>query len=417
MFLLHHITALSLSPLWTRPEALALTNHPLLVQIGTGQLPAGSFRRCLLARTAIVEGLEAAAAVACSGNFVTAPAAECLSLLAQERVRCQQDADEWWASAVAAGKSIELPASEVAGKSAMIPLGSSFHPSFPLPLPTCARPHPIVVGVRCYGCGGTHYNVDCPEELTVSSEATALASQLRGSRTLAAASVVLRDLCFAHATLREAQLDGGDAYGGWVEAHSQRWLRLADACDGALEAAATLQGDTAAAAIEEARAARSLLFALIDSEASTAGLRARGGAGAEEGATEGADADERTYMSLQEAREAIEAVAPGFLEQHDRNARFLREEVLGASGPARAAAVSQAGQKASAVDKAAAYLRAKRAASGRKPSAAATAALLAARPGPKQAAAKTFLEARKRQQAAAEYLAAQQRQESRDSDA
>ena len=87
------------SPLWSRPDSLRLTNHPLIVQLGTSNLPKGSFNRCLLAREAIVAGLEAAAATACSGSTVSSEAATLLSLLADERIRSTIDADEWLAAA------------------------------------------------------------------------------------------------------------------------------------------------------------------------------------------------------------------------------------------------------------------------------------------------------------------------------
>ena len=53
---------------WTRAEALALANHPLVIQLGTGVLPAGSANRLMLARAAVVEGLESAAANAAASS-------------------------------------------------------------------------------------------------------------------------------------------------------------------------------------------------------------------------------------------------------------------------------------------------------------------------------------------------------------
>ena len=116
-------------------------------------------------------------------------------------------------------------------------------------------------------------------------------------------------------------------------------------------------------------------------------------------------------LSLEEARERIEAVEPGFQASQDKNAQFVREQVLGA--PPRAPTTATA-SKASAAEKAAAYLKAKQAASGQPVSAAAAAklqdaqaALLArkgAGGGAKAAAAAKYLEMRRKQQAAEAYL-------------
>ena len=115
-------------------------------------------------------------------------------------------------------------------------------------------------------------------------------------------------------------------------------------------------------------------------------------------------------MSLQEARVALDQVEPGFLDAQDKNAHFLKTEVLGATTASDAPpALGASERRAAAVDKAAAYLKAKQAAGKTKEAPElrdAQAALLAAQKGPKQAAAKQFLELRKKQQAAAAYLAA-----------
>jgi len=377
---------LALSPLWTRPQGLMLANHPLIVQLGTGALPMGSFNRCLLAREALLEGLEASAASSCSGDAVSPEAAQLLSMAADESARCTRDASLWLETAAGAGRSIELPAEEVAA------------------------------GVRCYTCGGTHYNIDCPETAAAPPEALALAGFLKSARTLAAASAVLRDLSFASNTLLKAGLTGGDAYSACVAAHAQRCGELADACDRTLAAAGTLEdtaSDSARLALDETRLARSLLFALVDSECGTAGLK------------DSSCGDGDGGMSLREAREAIEAVEPGFLQEQDRNAAFLRETLLQPSdtpnsdAPAAAAGpTSAARRQEQRVDAAAAYLKAKQAAA-RQPIAKeaastlqdAKAAALASRPGPQQGAAKRFVEVRKKQQAAAAYLARKKQQQ------
>ena len=121
-------------------------------------------------------------------------------------------------------------------------------------------------------------------------------------------------------------------------------------------------------------------------------------------------------VSLQEARERLEAIEPGFLQSQDKNAQFLKEEVLGAqgqkTGSPTATAAGKMGKKAAAVDAAAAYLAAKQAAQQPVGSSAAAAlrdaqaALAASKGGPKQAAAKTYLAMRSKQKAAEAYLAA-----------
>jgi len=308
--------------------------------------------------------LESAAATACSGRGgVTAEAAEYLSLIADEKSRCERDHDGWRDAATAAGRTIELPESEVAS------------------------------GVRCYTCDGTHYNVDCPDSATAPPEALALSSFLKSS-SLSASAIVLRDIGFAHTTLMKAGLDGGDAYKACVRAHAERCMRLADACDRAVATGGDGEKETA----------RSLLYAVVDGESGVAGLKDGG--------------EDGSFMSLQEARERIEDVAPGFLASQDRNAKFLKETVLGGSAaatdaPAAATVTESAAKKQAArVDAAAAYLKAKQASQqpvGKDAQAAlqdSRAALLTGKAGPKQAAAQTYLALRKKQQAADAYLQA-----------
>ena len=382
------------SPTLLRSEALALTNHPLVVALGVGNLPAGSANRLLLARAAVIEGLEAGAANA-AANAESEATLSLLSLVNAEKQRCEADAEEWLASAAAAGITIDLPAAEVDA------------------------------GVRCYSCGGLHYNVDCPDEASVAPEATALAGALRAG-SLAASATVLHSLCFAVLTLQRAGLDGGDAYRGLVGVHAVRLVELADACDLALEAVSGGSSDVGgeggsggggggtgggggggggggngndALAAAEASTASSLLYALVDSESGTAGLKS---AAAADGAGE-------AVMSLQDAREKIEAVESGFLQTQDRNAQFLREEVLGAKAVV-APPASSAQRKAAATDAAAAYLAAKRA-GGQPVGKDAAAAIAAKGGGPKAQAAAKYLALRKKQQAAEAYLAARKKAE------
>ena len=107
-----------------------------------------------------------------------------LELLTEERDACSTTHGEWRSAADAAGQTIDLPQSE------------------------------IDAGVRCYNCGGLHYNVDCPDELAVSSSFQALVGYLRGSSSLAGASTVLRDLSFAVTTLARAGLDAPETGSG-----------------------------------------------------------------------------------------------------------------------------------------------------------------------------------------------------------
>ena len=361
----------SLSSDRSHSAALSLVNHPLAVQLGTGALPRGSFDRCMLARRALLQSLEACAARAVSSEKVTPAAALLFSTVAKEVASIDADAAHWASEATSAGQTIDLPAEEVAA------------------------------GVKCYVCGGNHYNIDCPDELSVSGEAQALASFLRAASP-AASATVLRDLAFVHKTLLRAGLDGGRAYGGVVRVHAERWTAMAEQYD-------ALESDGAPAA--EIETARALLFAAVDAEGGVAGLKDAPGVAS-------------GSLSLEAAREAIERVEPGFLAQQDRNAAFVRERVLGsppqaAPGGARSPGPRSPGPpeglvnaKAKAkLDKAADYLRAKQASSGAVGKDAA--AVLAAKgpAGAKQAAAKRYLELRGKQQKAAAYLAARKRAE------
>ena len=252
MLQLLYVASVSSLSAWTRP--LALANHPLVLFFGTGRLPRGSFERCLLARSAILEGLEASAkadqakaALSDDSNWEAATSS-LLELLAEEREACLRKHDEWREAADAAGQTIDLPQSE------------------------------IDAGVRCYVCGGIHYNVDCPEELAVSSNVQALVGYLRGASSLAGASTVLRDLSFAATTLSRAGLDGGKPFRAVLAAQSDALPALAAACDRAYEASSSRTsssgGDSTARASEEASTSRSLLFAAVDSESATSGLQA-----------------------------------------------------------------------------------------------------------------------------------------------
>ena len=357
---------------WSRASGLAFVNHPLVVQLGTGALPLGVFSRCLLGREVVLAALEQCAE--------STP--ELRGLLAAESASCGSDHAAWLDQAAAAGKTIELP------------------------------PDEIEAGVRCYSCGGTHYNVDCPKDASASPAANALASYLRDCSTLAAPAAIFRTMGWSHNTLLKAGLDGGNAYRGWVRAHASRWTLIADACDAAL---ASVPQESIME--EEAMTATSLLYAFVDAEAGVSGLLDK--------VSEG--------MTLREGREKLEEVEPGFLATQDRNAAFLKEQVLGQQlktappGAAAVAVAAAAGSRAGAdsgaktaaakLQAAQAYLDAKRAAGKSSPgSNDAAAAIRAARaasgpPGKAQTGAKVFLEQRRKQQAAAAYLAEKKRKQ------
>ena len=110
-------------------------------------------------------------------------------------------------------------------------------------------------------------------------------------------------------------------------------LSLRKEVEAAADASAQRAALVASITTQGKEMARALLFAAVDSEATEAGLtEAAPGAGG--------------LLSLQAAREAIDAVAPGFLDQQDRNAQFVRDAVLGAApsppAPPTASAVERA---------------------------------------------------------------------------
>ena len=303
--------------LWAsnRGELLNLLNHPLQIQLATGDLPYGSFLRLCEDRATILDGLVAAAG--------TSPAA---AGLAAARTANGDAVAALRSAAAAAGKSIEAD------------------------------------GVACYGCGGPHLNMDCPDELAPSNAARALAAVVRTSggaaslagvgdypSSLAAVAAVTRAYGWACATALDAEL-GPSAYDGWLEAHGAAFSAVGAAAERALDGAC----DDAEAARPAYVAALSALYNYVDAEASTAGLKGSGAA-------------------LEDARRGLDAVEPGFLAAQDRNANFvsdLKRELVGgadarekAAGDKMAAAAAYLAKKGGAPGdaraKAAAYLAAK----------------------------------------------------------
>ena len=266
-----------------RSERLNLLNHPLQIQLATGALPYGSFVRLCNDRGTILDAVRSAAAAA---------GADVLSDVSEA------EAKAWLDAAEAAGKTI-----------------STGDPS-----------------IKCYACGGDHLNVDCPDDVTVTGPARAVAAVLRSYSGAEAATGVLAACEYGWAcdTLLEAGL-GETPYAGWLTSH-------ADSLNKASAAVAPLVDAADRDAVDASYvAALSALFNFVDSEASTAGLKGAG-------------------EDLEDARRKLDALEPGFLDQQDRNANFVSATLKAQ------AAKSSAGAKK--MDAAAAYLAAKRKAAG-----------------------------------------------------
>ena len=268
-----------------RSERLNLLNHPLQIQLATGALPYGSFVRLCHDRGTILDAVRSAAAAAGA------------DVLSAEVSEAQETAKAWLETAEAAGKTI-----------------STGDPS-----------------IKCYACGGDHLNVDCPDDLTVTGPARAVAAVLRSYSGAEAATGVLAvcEYGWACDTLLKAGFE--TPYAGWLRAH-------ADSLNAAAAAVVPLVDAADRDAVDASYvAALSALFNFVDSEASTAGLK---GAGAD----------------LEAARRKLDALEPGFLEAQDRNANFVAATLKAQ------AAKSSAGAKK--MDAAAAYLAAKKAKAG-----------------------------------------------------
>ena len=94
-----------------RPEFLNVLNHPLQLQLATGDLQLGAFQRLILDRAAMFEGLGVATAS--------------LPEIKGELLECnhKEEALTWLEAAQQAGKTIVLP------------------------------------DIQCYNCGGDHLNI------------------------------------------------------------------------------------------------------------------------------------------------------------------------------------------------------------------------------------------------------------------
>ena len=265
-----------------RSERLNLLNHPLQIQLATGALPYGSFVRLCHDRCTILDAVRSAAAAA---------GAEVLGDVSEA------EAKAWLETAEASGKTI-----------------STGDPS-----------------IKCYACGGDHLNVDCPDDLTVTGPARAVAAVLRSYSGAEAATGVLAacEYGWACGTLLEAGFE--TPYAGWLTNHANALNKASAAVAPLVDAADRESVDAAYVA------ALSALFNFVDSEASTAGLKGAG-------------------EDLEAARTKLDALEPGFLEAQDRNANFVA-----ATLKAQAEKSSSGAKK---MDAAAAYLAAKKAKGG-----------------------------------------------------
>jgi hypothetical protein len=164
---------------------------------------------------------------------------------------------------------------------------------------------------------------------------------------LGAAAPLLRTMGWMHATLLAAGLDGGAPFNGWVQSHATRWEAMADQldttfglCRDALDEGAVglamggaLSDVECAVALREAQTSSSLLHAvfgaelgaelgeeLADGERDGEGSLTGRDDGSEAAAAEGSERQQalqgsERQQALQAAREAIEAVVPGYLEE------------------------------------------------------------------------------------------------------
>lgn len=280
----------------SRAQMLDLLNHPLQIQLATGDLPLGSFLRLVRDRLVLMEGIRAVLPL---GSFPEED--DAIGIRAHHT-----EAVAWLQSAEACGKTI------------------------------AARP-----GITCYTCGGNHLDIDCPDDSGQESSQSVLAlnSVLR-SGGVAGATAVLEGYSFACRRMLDAlgtstSIDGSSStvYHGWLEAHAERWSLLAERCR-----ASGVGGDNPSAAAEaEYAACISMFYNWIDTEAATTGIRA--------------DMNDPTNVALMERLEALE---PGYAAQRDKHSSFM----AGISGASVSEANEK--KAIAKVNAAAAYLVAKK---------------------------------------------------------
>ena len=273
---------------------LNLLNHPLQLQLVTGDLPLGSFQRLLSDRLVLLEGLETSAA----GLFLLEDDDIDIHSIIQAH---HEDAHQWLTMAQAQGKTIRTP------------------------------------GIACYTCGGEHLNIDCPDDQEPSQSVRALHSVLQTSG-LAGAMAILEGYSFVCSRLLEALRKSDTNHGcdtvyhGWLEAHAEQWSRLADLCHEKMGKSSIVEDDSAAYTT-----CLSMLYNWIDTEAATTGIRA--------------DLNDPMMASLMETLEEME---PGYAAQRDKHSSFAadiagvattRAKENGATAKANAAAAYLAAKK------------------------------------------------------------------------
>ena len=309
-----------------RRDILNLLNHPLQLQLLTGDLPLGSFRRLVADRTLILEGLQSATSNTLPGLFN------------EEIARHVEYSEQWLNKAESHGKTIHAP------------------------------------GIQCYTCGGEHLNIDCPNDddaACASSGASALRSVLE-SHGVAGASAVLRSYGFCCARLLDAVDEwkkntimddeetggggGGDVvavedlnlevYTGWIEVHADTWSKLADVCEATLGSSEHNNSDISSSY----SICLSMFYNWLDSEAATTGIRL------ETKKKNGKQGLSSSIVTMKQIVDTLEVLEPGYAAQRDRHSSFVAD-VTGAIEDGANARVDAAKQK---VNAAAAYLAAKK---------------------------------------------------------
>jgi len=284
----------------SRAQMLNLLNHPLQIQLATGDLPLGSFQRIVKDRLVLLTGIQAATAGL---------------LLEEEDVigikAHQEEAAEWLEFARAQGKTIVAPS-----------------------------------GIACYTCGGDHFDIDCPEDQQSSQSVLALNSVLQSSGVVGAISI-LEGYSFACRRLLEALRTTTNShdnyydtvYHGWLKVHAERWSQLSERChklSAKIDQTNTMDEDDDSAA--RYTACLSMFYNWIDMEAATTGIRAN-----------------LNNPEITALMEALEVLEPGYATQRDKHSSFVACNISGAASSK--ANVKSATAK---VDAATAYLAAKK---------------------------------------------------------
>lgn len=280
----------------SRPQMLDLLNHPLQLQLATGDLPLGSFQRLLEDRLVLVKGIQAAT--------TTRDGASLLSFVGDDD------------TIIEAHHEYAKQALEIAkGRGKTIAAGP---------------------GIACYTCGGDHLNIDCPDDQEPSQSVLALSSVLQSSG-LVGASAVLEAYSFACRQMLEAiktsntNNDGENenydsVYHGWLEAHADQWSTLSDQCQEQMNQ----RSDSDFASYTTCL---SMLYNWIDMEAAMTGIRA----------------DILKDSNITSLMETLEQLEPGYAAQRDKHSSFVADAIA----PTSTAASSK-------VNAAAAYLAAKK---------------------------------------------------------